>query len=443
MPTVSTAAGERTRHRAGPPTQSSVLPAAGPMWSRALLLVISAGVPAVLAIWWQDTLPGALRGGGDYLTAAGRVSGLLAAYLLLVLVALMARVPWLENRVGSDVAARYHRSLGEYTIVLAVSHTVLIILGYAWQSGTDPVTEGVTVVFDYADVLLSTVALVLLLVVGVVSARAVRRRLAYETWYHVHLLVYVAIGLAFAHEFAVGADFSVSPRNRLLWSAAHIVVGAAVVVFRVAIPMNRSLRHRLRVTRVVREGPGVVSVHLAGRDLDQLDARAGQFLRWRFLARGHWWQSHPYSLSAEPGTGPLADHREGPRRLQCLAARGCGRARGCGSRDRTALSRNGAVPEGAGCCSSPAVPVSPRSVRCSRRSPARGPRRFFSTGPHAPKTWCSTASWRRSPTAGASVCTHWSDRAALPRATRSPPSGYDDWSPTWPSVTSTCAVPPA
>ncbi|MDI5974093.1 ferric reductase-like transmembrane domain-containing protein [Streptomyces sp. SL13] len=236
------------------------------------------------------------------MTAAGRVSGLLAAYLLLVLVALMARVPWLENRVGSDVVARYHRALGEYTVALAVAHAALIILGYAWQSGADPLSETVTVVLDYPDVLLSAVSLVLLVLVGAVSARAVRRSVSYETWYHVHLLVYAAIGLAFAHEFAVGADFSASPRNRLLWSGAHIAVGLAVVGFRLVVPLRRSLRHRLRVVAVVEEGPGVVSIHLAGRDLGRLDARAGQFLRWRFLTRGHWWQSHPYSLSAAPGS---------------------------------------------------------------------------------------------------------------------------------------------
>ncbi len=304
MPTLNASPAPGSRRHAGPPSPAQpALPSAGVLWSRLLLLVICAGAVAVLAIWWQSTIAGSLRGGGDYVTAAGRVAGLLAAYFLLVLVALMARVPWLENRVGSDVVARYHRALGEYTVALAVSHAVLVILGYAWQSGTSPVSESVTVVFHYADVLLSTVALVLLVLVGVVSARAVRRSIAYETWYHVHLSVYVAIGLAFSHEFAVGADFSSSPRNRLLWSAAHIVVAAAVLFFRVLLPLRRSLRHRLRVTAVVEEGPGVVSVHLTGRDLDRLDARAGQFLRWRFLARGHWWQSHPYSLSAAPGPG--------------------------------------------------------------------------------------------------------------------------------------------
>lgn len=48
------------------------------------------------------------------------------------------------------------------------------------------------------------------------------------------------------------------------------------------------------------EGPGIVSIYVTGRRLDRLDARGGQFMLWRFLDRGRWWQSHPFSLSALP-----------------------------------------------------------------------------------------------------------------------------------------------
>jgi ferredoxin-NADP reductase len=50
----------------------------------------------------------------------------------------------------------------------------------------------------------------------------------------------------------------------------------------------------------VTEAPGIVSLRIAGRRLDRLGAAGGQFFLWRFLARGHWWRSHPFSLSAVP-----------------------------------------------------------------------------------------------------------------------------------------------
>jgi ferredoxin-NADP reductase len=62
----------------------------------------------------------------------------------------------------------------------------------------------------------------------------------------------------------------------------------------------RSLRHNLRVEKVVVEGPGVISVVMKGRKLTELAAEGGQFFSWRFATRGHALMSHPYSLSAAP-----------------------------------------------------------------------------------------------------------------------------------------------
>jgi ferredoxin-NADP reductase len=46
--------------------------------------------------------------------------------------------------------------------------------------------------------------------------------------------------------------------------------------------------------------PGVVSVTVRGRFIRWLPVSGGQFLQWRILTRGLWWQAHPYSLSALP-----------------------------------------------------------------------------------------------------------------------------------------------
>ena len=43
-----------------------------------------------------------------------------------------------------------------------------------------------------------------------------------------------------------------------------------------------------------------MSVHVTGRDLDRLPARAGQFCIWRFPGHNGWWQANPFSLSAAP-----------------------------------------------------------------------------------------------------------------------------------------------
>ncbi len=273
-----------------------------------LVAAATAGAAATVWLWWHGTSRNGVSTAGDAFIAAGRITGLLGAYLLLVLVTLMARVPWLERRIGSDWLARAHRWLGTYAISMLVAHAALLIAGltlldhFPLQGDVDHVpigSETAMIVLTYPDVLMATVALALLVAIGALSARAVRQRLPYETWHGAHLYAYVAIALAFAHQIAVGADFG-DRGPRIAWSAAHALVAACVLRYRVGRPMLLALRHRLRVDSVVPEGEGVVSIYVTGRHLDQLGAQAGQFFRWRFLTRRTWAQAHPFSLSAAP-----------------------------------------------------------------------------------------------------------------------------------------------
>jgi predicted ferric reductase len=273
--------------------------------SLVVLSAIAVGALAVLGLWWQDTTY--VYGLGGWLTNAGRITGLLAGYAVVVLLFLMARVPYLEHRVGTDRLTRWHAIGGRYTVSLAVTHALLIIWGYAVSAHASLIGETATLLTSYPDVLMASVALLLLVAVGVSSARAARRRLSYETWHFVHLYTYLAIALAFSHQFATGADF-VGPHGhpaRVLWAAMYVVVGATLVWYRMITPVMASLRHRMRVVQVWPESHDTVSVYLTGRHLEELNAQPGQFFRWRFLTRELWWAANPYSLSAVPAPDRL------------------------------------------------------------------------------------------------------------------------------------------
>jgi predicted ferric reductase len=263
-----------------------------------LLALLWAGAAAVLALWWTDTR--AVVGLAGWLTDAGRIAGLLCGYSCAVLVALMARVPLLERRVGSDRVARWHAMAGRYTICLLVAHVTLILFGYAAQDGSGIVHETLSVVFDYPDMLKATTGTIILFAVGITSARLARRRISHEFWYYVHLLTYVAVFLAFFHQLALGSDFVGNSAAQAAWYALYLGTAALVVWFRLLAPIRLNRRHRLRVESVYRESPGVFSIVIRGEGLDELNARAGQFFRWRFLADGMRWTSTPYSLSAPP-----------------------------------------------------------------------------------------------------------------------------------------------
>ncbi|MGW2618721.1 ferredoxin reductase family protein [Streptomyces sp. NPDC001500] len=273
-------------------------PAPGRSPAGPVLALLWGGAAAVVALWWHDT--GSVVGAAGVLTGAGRIAGLLCGYACAVLVALMARVPLLEQRVGSDRVARWHARAGRYTVCLLVAHIVLVLCGYAAQDRSSVVHEAVTVVLDYPEMLKATAGTVVLFAVGLVSAGAVRRRVSHEFWYYVHLLTYAAVFLSFGHQLALGADFVGSSPAQAAWYALYLGAAALVVWFRILAPVRLNLRHRLRVDAVHREAPGVYSVVVRGRRLDEMGARPGQFLRWRFLAEGMRGTSTPYSLSAPP-----------------------------------------------------------------------------------------------------------------------------------------------
>lgn len=261
-----------------------------------LPLVIWAGAAGVLALWWSDTT--AVVGPAGWLTGAGRITGLLAGYACAVLLALMARIPLLDHTIGTDRLARRHALGGRCMISLALAHTLLIIWGYSLASHTDVVGQTSTLVLHYPDLLKGTIGFLLFLATGVLSARAARHRMSYETWHYLHFATYLAVFLTFGHQLSNGADFVGNRPAQIAWYTLYLGVAALLGWYRFAVPVRRGLRHHMRVIAVRPEAPGVVSVHLAGEHLDELGGEPGQFLRWRFLAPGLWWTANPYSLSA-------------------------------------------------------------------------------------------------------------------------------------------------
>ena len=262
----------------------------------AVLAAIAAGAVLTLGLWVVKSPSESTF--GDWLTGAGRLTGLAAGYTVVVLLALMARIPALERGVGADRLTRWHAMGGRYTVCLVVAHATLITWGYAVEAHTNVVHQTNVLLTSYPDVLMATVAGGLFLMTGIVSARAARRRMRYETWYLLHLYTYLAIALSFAHTFANGDEFIDNRAARVVWSLLYASVAALLVWYRFITPVLQFRRHRMRVQAVHEEVPGVVSLLIKGKRLDQMGVAPGQFLRFRFLTRELWWASNPYSLSA-------------------------------------------------------------------------------------------------------------------------------------------------
>lgn len=278
-----------------------------PVWWRDLTGVLCwASVLVVIALWVSGRgLQTMTNGPADLFTSLGRLSGLVAADLLLVQVFLMARVPMIERSYGQDELARRHRLVGFWSFNLLLAHIALILVGYTMRDHNNLLRETWTVVTTYGGMVLAVAASVALTLVVVTSVKVARRALRYESWHLLHLYAYVGVGLSIPHEIWTGADFTTSRVAQLYWWSAYGAAFGAIVLYRVLLPLWRTLRHGLTVREVIHEAPGVVTVTLGGRGLHRLPVRAGQYFVFRFLDGPGWSRGNPYSLSASPAPDRL------------------------------------------------------------------------------------------------------------------------------------------
>ncbi len=314
-----------TRFSVGQGRNVSRRPAAKPrpILGQAALAAAVAGLVAVVVLGVVRESGADLHARGGVAMFAGGMAGLAGMYLALIQLLLIGRIPQLERLLGQDGLLRVHRLLGPWPIGLLVLHAVVITIGFAQAAHSGFLHQLAVFLGSYPDMLAATVGLALMVVAGVASFGALRKRMRRETWWVIHLYMYLALALSFAHVLALGPTFVGHPLTQAIWAFVWASTAGVVLVFRVVVPLSRSIRHRLRVAEVHQEAPGVVSVICTGRHLERLRISGGQFIAWRFLRRGLWWQAHPYTVSALPRppylrltVRQLGDHSSAVARLR-------------------------------------------------------------------------------------------------------------------------------
>jgi predicted ferric reductase len=237
--------------------------------------------------------------GKNTLLTIAKFFGLHAALIMMLQLILVARLPWLDRRIGMDRLTSWHRWIGFSLLWTIVLHATLIVLGYARLGGAPLVSTFLSLAGVFAS-LLGICAAAIVIAVATISIRAARRRLQYETWHALHVCLYLAILLGLVHQLLEGTTFNSSALATAYWWTLWALVGTALVAGRIVLPLWRNAYHQFRVAAVVPESDNVVSVHVTGRRLDRLPARAGQFFIWRFPGHGGWWRANPFSISAAP-----------------------------------------------------------------------------------------------------------------------------------------------
>ncbi|HEY4349034.1 MAG TPA: ferric reductase-like transmembrane domain-containing protein [Gaiellaceae bacterium] len=278
----------------------------------------------------------------NFTLGMGRLTAFLSGYFALIEIVLLARLPFLEHLVGFDRLTIWHRWNGHAVLDLALAHVVFTVWGYSREDGASWFSEywnwlslpqphaaasvaskaplslkpgslsiggsspgGLSILPNggtspYPGIITATVGTGLLLVVLFTSLVIVRRKLSYEWWYAIHFIAYAGIALTWFHMIPDGNDLIIDKVASDWWRSLFLFALALVLYFRLLRPIVNTFRFDMKVTEVVHEGPGVVSMRISGRNLDKLGTKAGQFYFWRFFTKGFWYTQHPYSLSEAP-----------------------------------------------------------------------------------------------------------------------------------------------
>ncbi|MFA6161153.1 MAG: ferric reductase-like transmembrane domain-containing protein [Patescibacteria group bacterium] len=264
-----------------------------------LALIVFLTLLASILIWADHS--GSLMLNGRLpviLRSLSNLMALLAAYAILLQILMIARIKWIEAVFGLDKLARWHHINGFILPFLILTHPILLVASASLVSKRDWWTSFLRIVNFVPGAWYAVIAAGLFVLLVVMAVLIVLKKLKYEAWYLTHLIMYAGVLLVFTHQFA-GDDLGTA-WPRLYWNAVYIFVLANVLYFRFYLPTWRTLKHKFRVDRVVKEAGDVYSIYIKGKQLDKYKVKAGQFFIFRFLDRKRWWQAHPFSLSCLP-----------------------------------------------------------------------------------------------------------------------------------------------
>ena len=263
-------------------------------------IVFVATLATTLTIWTNHSAAGITSPMLSLqLIAWGNLAGLLAYNLCLWQLLLIGRIGWIERPWGHDKLSHLHHVLGITAIAILILHPVLMTLGYSKEAGMLLASQFWLFLTSFDHVLQAFIAYLMFVSIVALSLWIVRKRLRYEVWYGIHVLLYLAIILAFNHQFELGRDFSAVWAYRF-WQAFFYGTLLTVLYYRFLKPAWQFHRYQFRVAHIERETADVTSAIIEGKDMERLRAGAGQFVIVHFLGKGFWWEAHPFSLSEMP-----------------------------------------------------------------------------------------------------------------------------------------------
>jgi predicted ferric reductase len=233
--------------------------------------------------------------GGTFLAFA-KLAGLILAQCVLLQFLLIGRVRFLEEAVGLDKLARIHHTNGKVILFLVILHPITIVWSYMITSHSNLWDQLYDFLTHYTEIPKAVLAQILFITIVIISLSIVRKRLKYEAWYYVHVMLYGAVLLAFSHQITYGGTLIASKLAMYYWYALYIGVLGIFFTYRWVRPLYLYIKYGFFIKDIQKETSNITTLIISGKNIQNFPRKSGQFMILRFINK-FWWQAHPFSLS--------------------------------------------------------------------------------------------------------------------------------------------------
>jgi predicted ferric reductase len=272
---------------------------------RKLVLTVITFAFLVMVYGWFIRSGHSLSSINDRTIAVSRIAGIIATAGVLLEFLVMSRAPFIENNFSLEEINEFHRYNG-YTIFYSLCvHIAFVVAGYSAINHTSLFKQFWNFPSQFSGMLSAIVGTFILIGVVGFSIKLIRKKLPYEVWYFIHVLIYGSIILTFSHQVDSGGDVSTIPWMKAYWYGLFALLFFTVAYYRFIRHIIKSLYHDFKVDKVVPEANGIYSIYVSGRRVNKFKYTAGQYAHWRFLTPNFFYQNHPFSYSSEPGSNHL------------------------------------------------------------------------------------------------------------------------------------------
>ena len=272
---------------------------------RQFILTFIAFALLVMFYGWFIKSGHGLNTSSDRIIAISRIAGIIATAGVLLEFLVMSRAPFIEDNFSLEEINEFHRYAG-YTIVYSlIVHIVFVTVGYGALDHFSLWKQFWSFPSQFSGLLSALVGSAALLVAAAFSIKLLRKKLPYELWYFIHVIVYGSIVLTFSHQVDSGGDVSTLPWMRAYWYFLFGLLFVIVAYYRFIRHITLSLYHGFKIEKIVPEANGIYSVYISGRNIQKYNYKAGQYAHWRMLNPKLFLQNHPFSFSSIPGSDHL------------------------------------------------------------------------------------------------------------------------------------------